>query len=34
VLSTNIPYNAVSSCDHTSSTDDGATTPERKIIPV
>jgi len=28
VLSTNVPYNTVSSCNHTSCTDDGATAHE------
>jgi len=32
VLSSNVPYNTVSSCDHTSWTDDGATAHERPEI--
>jgi len=32
VLSTNVPNNAGCSCDHTRSTDDGATAKETAII--
>jgi len=32
LLNTNVPYNAGCSSDHTSWTDDGATTPKKLVI--